>query len=412
MKILLQNSLFYPNLVGGAEHSTLLLARELSARGHEVDVLCSSGRPDGPTELTGSRVEGIAGTVYAARSAGTLPLVAGDGPVPGIVPKAIHHGRNVYDPTWRRRAAELIAACRSQVLHTNNLVGLTAAVWVAARQAGVPVVHTIRDLHLLCPRTTLQRSDGSVCVDRPLPCRALSWAKLRYTDQVDVVTSPTRFNLDRHLTVGAFSRARHVVVPNACEVLPDTVPDRTAHRRVRAIYLGAMAPYKGVPELLAAFESLLDGPQVDDLELELALAGDGESVPAVQALAARHPGRVHYLGVIRGEAKDRALREADLLVVPSTCLDNFPRVILDAFSYGLPVIGSDRGGIPEVLHDGEDGLVVPPEPAALAEALVTLAGDRPRRLAMGRAGRRRAEGLTVAAQVSRFEAIYTELAGA
>jgi glycosyltransferase involved in cell wall biosynthesis len=410
MRILLQNSLFYPDLVGGAENSTLLLARELSARGHAVDVLTSTGRPGGDAEIDpdGEGVDGVTGRIFRAPAAGTLSLLPGEAAEAGLVAKAWHHARNVHDRTWRRRTARLLDARRPDVVHTNNLVGLTTAVWRAAADARVPVVHTIRDLHLLCPRTTLLRSSGEECVRRPLPCVVLSKAKLRHSDRVDVVTSPTRFNLDRHLEAGGFFRARQEVVPNACEQLPAELPDRRGRERMTVLYLGTIAAYKGVPELLGAMQLVLDDPEL--AHVDLALAGAGDRVGEVEALAARHPDRVRYLGVIRGEAKHQALNEADVVIVPSTCLDNFPRVILDGFSHGLPVIGSDRGGIPEVIHAGEDGLIATPEPVALARAMAELARDPQRRHALGAAARRRAESLTLAAQVDRFERIYRSLA--
>ena len=408
MRILLQNSLFYPNLAGGAENSTLLLARELSARGHEVHVLTSDGRPgDGAAALASYPVDGLGGRVHHAPSAGSLPLLSGEKSSPGLVARARHHLQNIHDRAWRRRTAELLAELAPEVMHTNNLVGLTTAVWRAAKGARVPLVHTVRDFHLLCPRTTLLRSDGTVCERRPLACVALSKAKLRHSHHVDVVTSPTRFNLDRHAAAGAFPRARQEIVPNACEELPDEVPDRRGRDRVRVLYLGTVAAHKGVPELLGAMELVLADPVLDHVDLEI--AGAGDLVSEVEAFAARYAPRCRYLGVIRGEAKRRALAEADLAVVPSTCLDNFPRVILDAFSHALPVVGSDRGGIPEVVRDGADGLVVPPTPDALAAALVSLAADAQRRLAMGAAARARAESLDVSTQAERFEAIYEDL---
>ncbi|MBD3222459.1 glycosyltransferase, partial [bacterium] len=374
MRILLQNSLFYPNLAGGAESSTLLLARELSGRGHLVHVLTSDGRPgDGAAPLASYRVEGISGRVHHAPSAGSLPLLTGAETSPGLMAKARHHLQNVHDRAWRRRTTELLVELAPEVVHTNNLVGLTTAVWRAAKGARVPVVHTLRDFHLLCPRTTLLRSDGTVCERRPLPCVALSKAKLRHSHHVDVVTSPTRFNLDRHVAGGAFPRARREVVPNACEDLPDDVADRTGRDRVRVLYLGTVAAHKGVPELLGAMERIVADPGLAHVDLDV--GGAGDLVGEVEAFAARHAPRCRYLGVIRGEAKRRALEAADLVVVPSTCLDNFPRVILDAFSHALPVVGSDRGGIPEVVRDDEDGLITAPEPAALARAIGELARD-------------------------------------
>src|SRR5205807_1521843 len=63
-----------------------------------------------------------------------------------------------------------IADARPDLVHTNNLPGISSAVWESARQAGVPIVHTLHDYHLLCPRTTLVRRDGAPCRPHPLLC--------------------------------------------------------------------------------------------------------------------------------------------------------------------------------------------------------------------------------------------------
>ncbi|MGG7377432.1 glycosyltransferase, partial [Escherichia coli] len=70
-------------------------------------------------------------------------------------------GDAVSRPTARVR--EAVAAARPDVVHTNNLPGVTTAIWEVSRQLGIPVVHTIHDYYLLCPRVTLQRRDGRPC---------------------------------------------------------------------------------------------------------------------------------------------------------------------------------------------------------------------------------------------------------
>ncbi len=110
-----------------------------------------------------------------------------------------------------------------------------------------------------------------------------------------------------------------------------------------------------------------------------------------------------------GEAKSRLLSNASWLVLPSVWQDNFPLVMLDAFSWGLPVIGSRRGGIPEVVRHDREGLIVEPGPEELADAMrryLLEPGLRPRH---GAAARKRAAEFTRDRQVDRFEAIYDSL---
>jgi len=102
----------------------------------------------------------------------------------------------------------------------------------------------------------------------------------------------------------------------------------------------------------------------------------------------------------------------DVLVQPSRA-DNLPFSVLEAMAAGLPVIGTRVGGIPELVLDGETGLLVDPErPVALAEALDELAGDPERRQKLGVQGRERAlEQFSPEATARRTVALYEELCG-
>ena len=114
---------------------------------------------------------------------------------------------------------------------------------------------------------------------------------------------------------------------------------------------------------------------------------------------------VRFLGFV--SPVQTAIENAAIVVVPSLG-EGFGMVALEAMERSRPVIASAVGGLPEIVVDGETGLVVPPGDAeALAEAMVALASDLPRAAAMGEAGRRRAiESFTEDRSTSGIEALY------
>lgn len=407
MKILIQNSLFIPRVIGGAEISSHLLARQLAARGWAVDALATTGVRGGAPRLATRPLAGTDGLVYEAPSAGfnDLYLDGGPPPPPSLLVRGLHHFAAVHSPRWLKLARQALDRSRPDLLHTNTIVGMTPAIWQAARERGLPVVHTLRDYHLLCPRTTLLRSSGAECTAAPLPCRLLAGLKLPRTAGLQVVTAPSRFVLQRHLDAGGFPGARAEVVPNACEELPE-LPPRGDAPAARGLFLGQIDGHKGIVPLLAALERLLAEPLP---AWGFDFAGTGPLVPAVVEFCARDAGRFRYHGIVAGEAKRALLRAAAWVTVPSLWNDNFPRTLLDAFSWGLPVIGARRGGIPEVVRDGRDGLIVEPTAAELAAAMRRYLTDPDLRLAHGRSGRERAADYTLDRQVDRFEAIYRSL---
>jgi glycosyltransferase involved in cell wall biosynthesis len=404
-RVLIVNSTFYPQIVGGAEMSTWLLARALTARGVHVDVLATTGYRDvGPRdELAARRLEGVSGTIFEAQSGGRQHLLARAGEQrPGLVTRGLHHFAQVHDRRWLRLSLQALDRTEPDVIHTNTIVGLTTAVWEAALLLGIPVVHTLRDYHLLCPRTTLQRSSGDQCAGGPLPCQVLRFCKRRHTDGVSLVTAPSRYVLERHRELGFFRDIRGEVVPNACEGEPPAYADPPPDQ-VRGLYLGQLDTHKGIDVLLDALAQLLPTAPAG---FGFDFAGHGPRQAAVEAFCARHQDRVRFHGMVQGEAKQVLLRRCAFLAVPSLWHEPFGRTLLDAFMFGRPVIGADRGGIPEVLRDGETGLLIEPEVTDLVTAMQRYATDHELRLRHGQAARRAIARYTLVRQCDRFLELY------
>jgi glycosyltransferase involved in cell wall biosynthesis len=141
------------------------------------------------------------------------------------------------------------------------------------------------------------------------------------------------------------------------------------------LFVGVLERYKGVDVLAEAWPRVVE--RVTDAALRV--VGDGPLAPTVEGLGARWERR------LRSEEVAQALDEASLLVLPSRS-EGLPRIVIEAFCRGRPVVGAAAGGIPDIVEDGVSGLVVPPEdPAALADGLVRCLADRPllERLAEG-----------------------------
>ena len=408
MKILIQNSIFYPHVIGGAEISTHLLGRELRSRGVEADAVASTGLHGSGTRFATRPTSDGLGTVYEADAHGYCDLLTTADPQaqPGVLMRGLNHFAAVSSSRWEKLFVEVLDRSRPDVVHTNTIVGLTPSIWEAARLRGIPVVHTVRDYHLMCPRTTLLRSDGTDCRNPPLPCRILAGLKRRHTGGLQVVTGMTRYVLQRHLEAGFFPGARTEIVPNALEEWPAEIPDRGTGT-VRGMYLGQMAPNKGIAPLLEALEEIFADSQCAGFGFDF--AGAGRLSEVVREFCDRHPDRARYHGMISGQAKRELLQWSSFMVVPSVWAEPFSRSIIEGFSWGLPAIGSDRGGIPEVITDGADGLVVTPEPAALGRAVRALACDHELRRRLGVGARARAADFTLTGEVDRFLAIYRDL---
>lgn len=214
---------------------------------------------------------------------------------------------------------------------------------------------------------------------------------------------------DRVLSVSASSaetlRARLiereiVVVPNAPPEVSANAP-RADGEQVEILFLGGFDnPVKGGAVLVEALPALLQRcPQVSVL-----LAGPGEAPDGL-------PDCARWGGWLDEAAKDSAFKGADLFAMPSLS-EGLPVALLEAMARGLPIVVSRVGGVPEVVTDGTDAVLVEPgDPAVLANRLSELVEDPERRRELGEAAAERARRLADDDVYGRLDAIYTELTG-
>lgn len=374
---------------GGAARSTMLLARNLPAAGVPATVVVHRETP-----LT--RKFAAAGITCRA--------------VPELIENLSRHARtrsragaivlNLLGlPRAVSRLRELAREQGAAVLYgqgtwANYLVALAAgdgtdgleAVWHVRNDHNPPVTRAI--VRALARRRAV-RAVIAVSASGARPYRGLSI-------RLEVVHN----GVDRAVCDAAMAR------PELRAILG------LSREVVLAGFAGRLVPHKGLDTLLSAFREVA-GRRPD---LHLAVIGGTPRDARRDVLGelrerARSWGlaaRIHLPGYLPGV--EPMIADLDLLVVPSIFPDPCPRVVIEGLSLGVPVIASRIGGIPELVRDGVDGLLVPPrDEAALARALGELAGDAPRRAAMREAGLARARTAFDAARVAaRIAAIIRE----
>jgi glycosyltransferase involved in cell wall biosynthesis len=174
------------------------------------------------------------------------------------------------------------------------------------------------------------------------------------------------------------------------------------------LFVGYLAPVKGVEVLLEALE------QLGDPQLYCVLVGGGPLDAPLKALVqARGMGaQVLFAGPQPTAQVPQWMNAADLLVLPSFS-EGRPNVVLEAQASGLPVVATRVGGTQELIRDGENGLLVDSgDPCQLARAISALKQDPAARSRLAQAGRRCAQVYTWAASASQVRGIYREVLGA
>lgn len=159
-----------------------------------------------------------------------------------------------------------------------------------------------------------------------------------------------------------------------------TAPVRPVPVDPQVLFVGALEAYKNVRGLAAAWRSVARSHP----DARLRIVGRGSQAELVAALVAELPGRVRHDPELAPAAVAAALDESRALVLPSWP-EGLGRVVLEAFARGRGVVATGAGGIPDIVTDGRDGLLVPPgDVAALAGALARVFDDASLAESLGR----------------------------
>ena len=221
----------------------------------------------------------------------------------------------------------------------------------------VGVTYFLHDLGLACVKTTMY-ADDRPCPDQCLTCRASSVIKNAMLGNVKRLgfASPSAANLASVARyVPQVAARRGEVIRNLLDELPELPayqPDPDG--KIRLLYAGRLHPSKGIDIMLRALRPL-EGRH----NFHVSIYGRGEQEEALKAEFGALPW-VSFGGFVDRVAVAEAVLRSELLCMPSVWPENYSRSVLQALCLGTPVIGSNTGGIPEQVTDGETGLLVAP----------------------------------------------------
>jgi glycosyltransferase involved in cell wall biosynthesis len=334
VKVLVVSGIWPPDVGGPASHAPEL-ADFLLGRGHGVEVLTTADGPPAPGEYP---------IHWVSRR---LPRGVRHGAVAGAIAR---HARN------------------ADVVYATSMLGrATLGAWLARRPVVVKLVadeayERARRLGLFDgDLDDFQRFEGGARV------RALRQVRDRALRRVDHLVCPSAYLASLAVRWGVPGE-RVTVIPNAAPPLP-AVPERESARERFGLDAPTLA-FAGRITRQKALEVALDAiAQLDGVSL--VVAGDGPDLGDVKRGASERglDGRVRFVGSLGRDDVLALFRAADASLLSSSW-ENFPHAVVEALAVGTPVVATAVGGVPELVHDGENGLLVPPgDPAALAGAI-------------------------------------------
>jgi glycosyltransferase involved in cell wall biosynthesis len=368
MRVLLLNY-EYPPYGGGAGVASEALARSLASRGVTVDVVTAGQEASCESELLwdGDAPEEGLLNVYRVRCRRTSVHQAGMGDAASYLIAALPRVRSLLRANQYDAAHFFFSLPTGAMIPFLNL-GKTPVI-VSLRGSDVPGYDSHnraleRAHRLLRPLTRWiwHRADRVVPV-----CESLGQLALRTMPSLDYTVVPNGVDLARfHPPVSR--RRRH-------------------SNRVRCIAVARLVERKGLDHLIRAIASLERG------RYELEIVGTGPDEYSLRELAATLgvDDLVKFSGSLDRATVARRYRDADIFTLASV-EEAFGNVFAEAMASGLPVVGSNIGGIPALVQHGGNGLLVPPrDPLALAAAIHQLGENPALRAEMGRRNRAHAE---------------------
>jgi len=312
-------------------------------------------------------------------------------------------------PRHLRRLRESLVRQPVDIVHAHSL-SMRLSPWPlrAAAEQGTPVVMTVHDFNYICPRKWMidpagrpcARGLGAACLvldchsgkrgRRHLPYHGLRWLKILLHRAllrrlVDVFVAPSEDLatwLRRELGVAP---ERIVHIPNFVYAPPGPLPRPGAIRR-DVLFVGRLSPEKGVDCLLRAFPTIRNRFP----EVRLVIAGDGPARASLERLALRLglEEAAVFTGMLSHELLHDRHATARCTVFPSLWVENCPMGMLEAMAAGAAIVASRVGGIPEIIHDGETGLLFERgESEHLAAQVTRILGDTAVEERLGRAAR-------------------------
>jgi glycosyltransferase involved in cell wall biosynthesis len=376
VKPLFVSALYHPNCVGGAEKVVHTLAEGLLQEGHRpVVVTTQEGASDRVAHVNGVKVYYVGlKNLYWPHAREERSALA----------KAVWHGIDGYNAPMARAVGRVLDAERPDIVHTHSLTGFSCAVWNQAKSRRLPLIHTLHDYSLMCPKTSMFKQ-GRNCEGQCTTCTLYTSVSKRLSHKVDHVVGVSRFILERHLACGYFRHGPQArVIYNALAGRPASEPGRgQSGRPLQLGYVGQLVATKGIGELVRQMAHWQPS------QCELVVAGKG-SAKYEALLRESAPNNVRFLGFVDPA---EVYRSIDALVVPSRWEEPLGMIVPEAYMHGVPVIVARRGGLPEMVEEGRTGLVYEPlEPDGLRAAVDAIARDRPllaemRRLALAKANR-------------------------
>ena len=355
MRILIVTDLYPPHFVGGYELKCKLHAEELARRGHDVSILTSTWR-DGKEDVLEDNVSRL---LHTGRDSQPLHLQKML-PIPSSLCKRYDQLKRMFASRKNYRVAHnAIVAMNPDLVYAWQLDDVTIGPVVAAQDQGIPTVFRLDDYWL----ANLKKE---ICLDsNPL--------KRRYRAMINGLQDFNSIDFSHMLVVSRSVKKSYVEVGFLAQnitVMPegvssdiilgiDNLPNPTAKDYFRMVYVGRLVHQKGTHVVLEALEHLIGEMGISNIRLDIIGVGPSDYIEKLKNMTVKLglKAYVEFVGFVEHQHVLARFLEYNAVLIPSLWEEPLSGTIAEAMARGLPVIATDRGGNPEIIFDGENGLL-------------------------------------------------------
>ncbi len=358
MKILMVNKFFH--IVGGSERYFFDLSDLLRSHSHHVVPFSMMDKKNYPSEFRDYFVSNVdyKRESSAYRIKNSFRIV----------------GKTIYSLESKKKIEKLILDTSPDLAHVHIISHqLSPSIFTSLKKRNVPAVQTLHEYKLICPNYKLYREKAQVlcekCKKRKyyhaflnkclknsyagslLACVAMYIHKLAkiYENNIDLFISPSKFLKEKMVEFG-IAEEKIEFLPNF--VNADSSAPHYGHKNY-FIYIGRLSPEKGLFTLLKAMKKINSS--------KLLILGRGPLAESlIQYAAEERIQNVEFIGFVSGSKFESLIKNAMFVVLPSEWYENCPMVVLEALAWGKPTIGSNLGGIPDLVEDGNTGFLFEP----------------------------------------------------
>ncbi len=370
MKICLINNLFVPHQKGGAETVVKYIVEGLLKNNYEV-VLITLGRKS-ERQMLSDKFQ-----IYRIIPWNIFSYMDIDSK--SIFLRLIWWFFNIFNFSANLQIKKILLSEKPDVVHTHNLTGIGFLVPRLIRHLNMKHIHTLHDIQLLYPSGQLIYGQENKLVNKNLFIKLYQLlTRWLVVSSGVLVISPSKWLMNFYNQRGFFKHVKKEILVNPVNVSNQEPTVVKLKSPIKLLYVGRIESYKGILFLLDVFRDL----QHTINGIELHIIGDGPDSSNVRELIKDNPAIIFH-GSLTGEELVKFYQTCQALIFPTLTYENCPMVILEAFSFGMPVMAANLGGIPELVKNYQTGwLFNPGDGGQLKKVLEKFATLKPAELAI------------------------------